>query len=239
MGRPRPAGKENCEVLLMDRPAGGRASGDRGFFEISGGASEPIEFAVKYHGDLAAIAERTGASAEDLGLGYAVLTLPRGGSARLYSDPQIEDVEPPKELYISDYRAQRAACVPEARELYGLTGAGTAVGIIDTGVDYAHPEFIGPDGRSRIAFMWDQQAGGPPPDGFSFGREYTAADFDRALVGGDPYAVIPRTDFVGHGTAVCGIAAGNTGVAPGAVILAVLIVGLTISRRKKVKKDHE
>lgn len=188
-----------------------------------GDAGGPVEVAVKYNGSLADIARRTGSDAEDLGGGYAVVTVERGGADALFSDPQIEDVDPPKELYINDYAAQRASCIPPAREIYATSGAGVAVGIIDTGVDYAHPEFIGADGGSRIDFMWDQQAGGPPPGGFGFGREYTAADFDAALASPDPYSVIPPTDFSGHGTAVCGIAAGNSGCAPGAALIAVRV----------------
>ena len=192
----------------------------QGFFA---GGDGRIEAVVKYHGDLGALAASVGASAEDLGQGYAILTLPRENYGALIRAAQVEDVEPPKELFISDASAQRASCVPEVREDYGLSGKGVIVGVIDTGVDYAHPEFMTGEGRSRIALMWDQQAGGDPPAGYAFGREYTAADFDAALSSPDPYAVIPPTDTAGHGTAVCGIAAGNSGVAPGAGIMAVRV----------------
>lgn len=78
--------------------------------------------------------------------------------------------------------------------------------------------------------MWDQEAEGDPPDGFAFGAEYDSRGFTRALSSPDPYSVIPPTDSDGHGTAVCGIAAGggrldpsNTGAAPEARIVAVRI----------------
>ena len=194
-----------------------------GEIRSSGSGEDAIEVTVRFNGDLAQIAEDAGAQAEDLGQGYAILTVARERLAELYADPRIEDVELPKELFISDSAALRASCVPGAREDYGADGTGVAVGIIDTGVDYAHPEFLTPEGRSRILCMWDQQAGGPPPGGFGFGREYSSADFDAALSSPDPYSVVPQTDLSGHGTAVCGIAAGNSGTAPGAAIIAVRV----------------
>ena len=186
------------------------------------GEGGPAEVIVKYHGDIAGITPE-GGTAEDLGQGYAIVTLPRDALPGLYRNGLIEDVELPKELYIADFAAQQASCVPAARERFSVDGTGVAVAVIDTGVDYTHPEFIDGDGRSRILFMWDQQANGTPPDGFSFGAEYASEDIDRALSSPDPYAVIPPTDLSGHGTAVCGIAAGSSGVAPGASIIAVRV----------------
>ena len=38
----------------------------------------------------------------------------------------------------------------------GLSGNGVLLACIDSGVDYAHPDFCAPDGTSRIAILWDQ-----------------------------------------------------------------------------------
>ena len=38
----------------------------------------------------------------------------------------------------------------------GLTGEGILVGIVDSGVDYFHPDFRNEDGSSRILRLWDQ-----------------------------------------------------------------------------------
>ncbi|HKZ01045.1 MAG TPA: hypothetical protein VJ180_02340, partial [Pyrinomonadaceae bacterium] len=38
----------------------------------------------------------------------------------------------------------------------GLTGKGVIVGIVDTGIDWTHKDFIRADGTSRILYIWDQ-----------------------------------------------------------------------------------
>ena len=37
----------------------------------------------------------------------------------------------------------------------GLTGKGVVVGIVDTGIDWRHQDFMNPDGTSRILYLWD------------------------------------------------------------------------------------
>ena len=124
-----------------------------------------------------------------------------------------------------------SACIPSIQRLgeFGLTGSGVIVGIIDSGIDYTHPDFRNPDGTSRILFLWDQTAAGPPPQGFRNGTEYTQARINEALLSPDPMTSVPFTDTAGHGTAVAGIAAGNgasssgteKGVAPNAGLIVV------------------
>jgi subtilisin family serine protease len=87
----------------------------------------------------------------------------------------------------------------------GIYGSGITVAIMDSGVNYEHPDLIGQ--------MWD---GGNdfPNHGYDFGSN----DYD-------PF------DERGHGTACAGIIAGNgsegklTGIAPGAKIMAIRIGG--------------
>ena len=49
-------------------------------------------------------------------------------------------------------------------EPLNLTGRGTIIAFIDTGIDYRNPVFQNPDGSSRILAIWDQtiQEGNPP-----------------------------------------------------------------------------
>ena len=101
---------------------------------------------------------------------------------------------------------------------YNLTGKGTLIGIIDTGIDYAHPDFINQDLSSRIRFLWDQTIKGTPPEGFETGTEYTREEITRALEQPTKQAqleMVPSTDVIGHGTAMAGIAAGNGGASNG------------------------
>ena len=98
-----------------------------------------------------------------------------------------------------------------ANAQYGVTGKGVIVGIVDSGLDVRHPDFIAPDGTPRVLLAWDQtDTSGPSPAGYGYGREYTANDIARALVSAT--APRPRDDdptAEGHGTHVTGIAASN------------------------------
>lgn len=87
---------------------------------------------------------------------------------------------------------------------------------IDSGIDYRHPDFLRPDGTSRILYLWDQTIPGSPPPGYRLGSLYTREDINRALRSGASLEVVPSRDFSGHGTSVMGAAAGN-GAASGGI----------------------
>ena len=102
-----------------------------------------------------------------------------------------------------------------------LTGKGVIVGVIDTGIDWRHQDFIKPDGTSRILAIWDpydnsnSESGGKTgtaPPILAGGRTrlpgtiYTNAQINAALKGS---GTVNTTDSVGHGTAVAGTAGGN------------------------------
>lgn len=88
-------------------------------------------------------------------------------------------------------------------------GYGILIGIVDSGIDWRHPDFIDAEGRSRILFLWDQtDDGGEPPAGFDYGSEYTRAQIDQEI-GGTGSGIVGGADHSGHGTHVAGIAAGN------------------------------
>ena len=111
-----------------------------------------------------------------------------------------------------------------------LTGKGVVIGFIDTGIRYNLDVFKNQDGTSRILAIWDQTIqDGTPPDGFSFGTEYTNEQINEAVRSDDPLSVVPSTDTDGHGTAVASVAAGSSagfginfgGAAPGSDIVMV------------------
>ncbi|MCC8046772.1 MAG: S8 family serine peptidase [Clostridiales bacterium] len=68
-----------------------------------------------------------------------------------------------------------------------LSGAGVLVGILDSGIDYTHPAFRKADGTTRILQLWDQSdEQGTPPEGISYGTEYTDSQINEALFSGNP-----------------------------------------------------
>jgi len=91
-----------------------------------------------------------------------------------------------------------------------LTGRGTIIAIVDTGIDYRNPAFLDEAGNSRILAIWDQtDQTGTPPEGYVFGSQYTGEDINRALQAENPFAVVPTRDELLHGTIMAGIAAGS------------------------------
>ncbi|HEU4538820.1 MAG TPA: S8 family serine peptidase, partial [Polyangiaceae bacterium] len=119
----------------------------------------------------------------------------------------------------------------------GAMGRGVVVGVIDTGLDLTHPDFIDAQGRTRVAWVLDfarEPLGLHPELEASFGCSgqeanegcavLSAADVEREI--GD--AAAPAGDVVGHGSHVASIAAGNggpmaryVGIAPEATLVAV------------------
>lgn len=103
-----------------------------------------------------------------------------------------------------------------------LFGSGILIAIIDSGIDYAHPDFRREDGSTRILELWDQ----------TLDRFFSESDINQALQASsvqERYQIVPSRDLSGHGTHVTGIAAGNgrasngqyRGVAPESSLLIV------------------
>ncbi|WP_394833231.1 S8 family serine peptidase [Pendulispora rubella] len=106
-----------------------------------------------------------------------------------------------------------------AYDTLGADGAGTLVGVADTGIDVSHPEFLDETGHSRIAWLLDMSvapAGLHPDLEERFGIKnadgkvvagavYSAKEIDQLIADKKP---LPN-DAVGHGTHVSSIAAGD------------------------------
>lgn len=183
------------------------------------------EIIVRYHGDLSRIARELGAPPpEILTEQYAILLLRADQIEAAIRFPEVEYLEKPKGLLLNaDGQNQLLdICAEPVRSLpdVNLYGQGTLIAVLDSGIDYAHPDFITPDGQSRIVCLWDQTGGSqPPPEGFYQGSLYQQDQITAAL--SDP-SLVPSRDIIGHGTHVAGIAAGNAaGVAPRAELIIV------------------
>ncbi|MCD8153099.1 MAG: S8 family serine peptidase [Clostridiales bacterium] len=144
--------------------------------------------------------------------GYGVATVPETELNAWAARPGIEFVEKPRRLYFSTYQAETVSCIRSVQTGEGtLTGRGILVGVVDSGVDYRHPDFRNPDGTTRILRLWDQSLEGRPPEGYILGTEYTEEEINAALAlpEAEGRRLLPVRDLSGHGTAVLGIAAGN------------------------------
>lgn len=108
-----------------------------------------------------------------------------------------------------------------------LQGEGTAIAVIDSGIDYTNPVFRSGD-VSRIACIWDQTIPGNEDERVPYGKVFTGEEIGKALASENPLEIVPSVDTQGHGTAVAGLAAGNfvpaenfSGAAPKATLIVV------------------
>ena len=128
-----------------------------------------------------------------------------------YDIPELNDNEPEMDTALGMTGAD------VAQSELGLTGAGLRVAIMDTGVDYTHPDLGGPGDfpTERVVAGYD-----------FVGDDFNAGDPDNAVPvpGDDPQ------DCNGHGTHVAGIVGAEgevTGVAPDVVFGAYKVFGCT------------
>lgn len=168
------------------------------------------EVIVKHTGSLDVLREQ-GIEVVELLNGYAILNLKEFQLEWLAQVETIEYIEKPKRLFFAIEQARAASCI-DAVQLgkNGLNGAGCIVAVVDSGIDYLHPDFRKEDGSTRILFLWDQTISGNPPAGYIIGTEYTEEEINQAIeAGSNAYSIVKSRDLSGHGTAVAGIAAGN------------------------------
>jgi serine protease AprX len=121
---------------------------------------------------------------------------------KIYYD-QIMSLPPqPSEISILDTNSRQTIGATYVWNTFGYTGTGIKVSIIDTGINYNHPDLGGGFGHGKKV-----------ADGYDF-------------VNNDAYPM----DDNGHGTHVAGIVAANgsiKGVAPGATLFAVKVLDST------------
>ncbi len=119
-------------------------------------------------------------------------------------------------------------------------GSGCIVAALDFGLDFAHPNFVNPDGTTRLLSLWDQSATYDPayPNPYGYGRVYSREAVNAALLAPDPYQALhyhPAISDTGkgsHGTHTMDIAAGNgrVGVPGGGYNAHLMFVHLSTPR---------
>ena len=177
--------------------------------------SDSWEVIVKYVGDIEKIKEKYPSVLITKLLGnYAVLVIEKSLVNTVALCDEIIYMEKPKQFNYDVYEGSQASCItPIHTNPYNLTGKGVLVGIIDSGIYYAHPAFI-QDGESRIAYLWDQTVSDDSShsDIIPFGTLYDRDTITKAINAENSLEmqrICPSIDISGHGTHVAGIAAGN------------------------------
>ncbi|MDQ3111796.1 MAG: S8 family peptidase [Bacteroidota bacterium] len=109
----------------------------------------------------------------------------------------------------------------------GYSGNTIIIGLIDSGIDFNHPDFKDSAGNTRILKIWDQRdANGPGPAPWNYGTDWDSSQINAGSCTHNDLA------YYGHGTGVSGLAAGDgssvtavdySGVAPQADIIMVAL----------------
>lgn len=171
------------------------------------------ELIVKYSGSLQRIRDELNIQVVELLNEFAIVIVPENLVDRLGQYEEIEFIEKPKRLLFATANGRTASCInPLQTSQYSLFGEGVLVGIVDSGIDYGHPDFRNEDGTTRIEAIWDQTIPGDPPEGYEIGTLYTREKINEALAERTiprRLEILPSTDISGHGTGVAGIACGN------------------------------
>jgi subtilisin family serine protease len=135
--------------------------------------------------------------------------IPLSALGSVSEDPAVHRITGARRLKPLLDVARAYVHVPQFRTSGQLSGRGVVVGVVDTGIDPAHPGFAG-----RIIRIWDQTISGIGVQEGHYGRELTPQQANGVT-----------NDTVGHGTHVTGIAAGvhpqYAGVATDAEIVMV------------------
>jgi subtilisin family serine protease len=182
--------------------------------------------------------EAVGAVVETQAGRVSTVEAPPEAIASLLALPGVEGIEAPTRV---DHFLDRSAVeigadvmwgdrVPPYQPPYsGTTGAGVVVGIVDTGIDFTHPDFKKSNNQTRVKYLWDQTRVGTQPSGFTYGAEWTESQINA----GTP----TEEDTDGHGTHIAGIAAGN-GRATGGGFPAYRYVGIAPEADLVVVKSY-
>ncbi len=128
--------------------------------------------------------QELGVRVEILSQLYAIITFSNTEQVdQLLLYPEIEYIERPFTLGLQDVQSFSSTGITSFKNRTGLTGRGTILGIIDSGIDYTLPIFRTETGESKILYFWDQSLPGNPPPGFYEGTVYNNAQINESING--------------------------------------------------------
>ena len=237
------------------------------------------ELFVKYHGNLGLRREEIPFVLEELTGNFGIVFIQEDRIMEFSRLEEVDYIEQPKRVWLTLNQGRAEICLNPLQRVSGvidentdlgndtqsLYGEGILVAIIDSSIDYAHPDFRNGDGSTRILALWDQTIDSEelngenasffyaPPEGFYIGTEFTEEMINTALVQEniqERRRIVPSVDVSGHGTHVAGIACGNgrlsngryRGVAPLSHILVVKlgdIEGVSFPRTTRMMEGVE
>jgi subtilisin family serine protease len=186
-------------------------------------APEQLTVHITFRGDPQAIRDAGFDVQGEAGTTASVILTPDRLEALAAVDGVITVHAPPRvgpllDRSVPEIRADAAWSVVRPAVAGPSRGQGVVIGIVDSGIDVAHPAFRRADGTTRILFLWDQVLDDPVrrPAGFARGIEFDSVTINQQLAAHPDGIGLPSSlldgdaaDRSGHGTHVAGIAAGN------------------------------
>ncbi len=109
-----------------------------------------LDVIVKYNGDIERVAREQSAVVQIISEKFAVISVPQENVNNLAAYTEIEYMETPKLLTYNLDKSLSSSCIKtvQTNRPYNLTGKGVLLGIIDSGIQYAHRDFRNADGTA-------------------------------------------------------------------------------------------
>lgn len=198
--------------------------------------SDNWEIVMNFIGDLADIRDNFQMESYDLKGGFAQVFIDKESIGELSEHPNVTFLSLPSRYEYIDIGLGQVCASDiggnQENPRFNVTGSGVLLAVIDSGIDYSHPDFRDDEGRTRIRYLWDQSLEEVTP-GYAYGTVFDQETINLALsqtTREEQLAIVPSQDELGHGTAITGVAAGNgrgstnqtnRGIAPDAELLIV------------------